>query len=428
MSEHPRRGSLLVVFLTVFIDLLGFGMVLPLLPIYAREFTLDETGVTLGLLAASFSAMQFLCAPFWGRLSDRVGRRPVLMVGLAGSVIFYSVFGLATSLRSLTWMFVSRIGAGIFGATIPTAQAYIADVTPPEQRARGMALIGAAFGLGFTFGPLLAATALLSSGSAGVSPWPGYTAAGLSSGALLLAWFALPESLQEPKRGAVHHIFDWHALRDAVTTPTIPGILAASFLSVLSFANFEAILAYLLKVPPEEGGFGYELIDVLVCFAALGFIFAMAQGVVRSLSRRMSETRMATLGAALAIVGFVLLAQATSARRIDWLMIAVLIESVGFAFIPPSLQSLISRRSAPTQQGGILGIGQSLSSLARISGHAVAFPLFFARGTLPFHAGAVLMSVALVLIVLYVRRGHDYAAETATAEGWQAGLESSASD
>src|SRR5205085_1547129 len=149
----PSRGSLLVIFLTVFIDLLGFGMVLPLLPIYARSFEIKQEGLVIGLLMASFSAMTFIFAPLWGRLSDRIGRRPVLIVGLAGSVAFYILFGLATVWKSLAWLFVARIGAGIAGATIPAAQAYVADVTSLKNRAKGMALIGAAFGLGFTFGP-----------------------------------------------------------------------------------------------------------------------------------------------------------------------------------------------------------------------------------------------------------------------------------
>ena len=176
MTEAPRRGSLLVIFLTVFVDLLGFGMVLPLLPIYAEQFTLDESGVQLGLLMASFSAMQFLFAPLWGRLSDRIGRRPVLMVGLGGSVLFYALFGVATVLRSIFWLFVARIGAGIAGATISTAQAYIADTTTLKERPKGMALIGAAFGLGFTFGPIFGYLAL-PGGKGDPGPGPGYAAA-----------------------------------------------------------------------------------------------------------------------------------------------------------------------------------------------------------------------------------------------------------
>src|SRR5688572_13611028 len=145
-----KRTSERAVFLTVVVDLIGFGIVLPLLPLYAERY--DAKGWQIGLLFSSFSAMQFLFAPIWGRISDRVGRRPVLLLGLAGSVVFYTVFGLADS---LAWLFVARIGAGVCGATISVSNAYIADVTPREQRARGMALIGAAFGIGFTIGPPL---------------------------------------------------------------------------------------------------------------------------------------------------------------------------------------------------------------------------------------------------------------------------------
>src|SRR3954454_3958052 len=137
-QDEPRGGSLLVIFLTVFIDLLGFGMVLPLLPIYAKSFGVEEKGWIIGVLMASFSAMTFIFAPLWGKASDRIGRRPVLIVGLIGSVGFYLLFGLATVWKSMAWLFVARIGAGIAGATIPAAQAYVADVTSLKNRAKGM--------------------------------------------------------------------------------------------------------------------------------------------------------------------------------------------------------------------------------------------------------------------------------------------------
>ena len=186
MHEGPRKASLLVIFLTVFIDLLGFGMVLPLLPIYAKDFAqqlgLEEghsrIGLLIGLLMSSFSIMQLIFAPLWGRLSDRVGRRPVLMVGLGASAVCYALFGVATIFKSLPLLFASRIGAGIAGATISTAQAYIADATSLDKRAKGMALIGAAFGLGFTFGPLFGFLAV-PSGQGDPGPGPGYAAAAL---------------------------------------------------------------------------------------------------------------------------------------------------------------------------------------------------------------------------------------------------------
>ena len=158
----PKKTTLLIVFVVVFIDLLGFGIVLPLLPRYGAHF--DASRMQLGLLMAAFSAMQFLFAPIWGSLSDRIGRRPVLIVGLVGSTVAYLLFGIATGLGRhgvmlgigvLPWLFVTRIAAGIAGATISTAQAVIADSTGSEGRGKGMALIGAAFGIGFTFGPLI---------------------------------------------------------------------------------------------------------------------------------------------------------------------------------------------------------------------------------------------------------------------------------
>ena len=159
-----NKATLFIVFLTVFIDLLGFGIVLPLLPRYGALF--NASGWQLGMLMASFSAMQFVFAPMWGALSDRIGRRPILMLGLAGSTISYGLFGLVSThgrdglilgFSPLVWMYVTRIGAGIAGATISTAQAVIADCTGAENRGKGMALIGAAFGIGFTFGPLIGA-------------------------------------------------------------------------------------------------------------------------------------------------------------------------------------------------------------------------------------------------------------------------------
>src|SRR5437763_7553181 len=186
-----RKPSLLVVFLTVFIDLVGFGIVLPLLPIYTRN--LGGTGFIIGVIMASYSAMQFLFAPAWGRLSDRIGRRPVLLVSTAGAAISYAVFAVGSGLSghfALWVLLVSRLFAGICGANITVAQAYIADITPPEERSRRMGLIGMAFGLGFTFGPSVGAFSHKWSGSAG----PGIVAASLCAATFILAFLILPES------------------------------------------------------------------------------------------------------------------------------------------------------------------------------------------------------------------------------------------
>jgi MFS family permease len=412
-ADSQTRGSLLVIFLTVFIDLLGFGMVLPLLPIYASDFGLAEHGWQIGALMASFSLMQFLFAPLWGRLSDRIGRRPVLIVGLLGSVVFYALFGVASIQKSLLLLFVARIGAGIAGATISTAQAYIADTTTPQTRARGMALIGAAFGLGFTFGPLLAAAAILSSGAnVSNSPWPGFVASGLSAVALLLAIFRLPESLKPGHSKMQLGIFNPQALSDALATPTIMPLLITSFISVVSFGGYETTVALLLKKV-----FELTLIQITLFFAYIGVVLSLVQGgLVRRMSGRVSEKRMATIGAALTIVGFLLLAWSSHEKRFWLVMIASGVEVSGFAFMTPSLQSLISRRSDPAKQGGILGVSQGVSALARIIGPLVAVPLFTnVSHTSPYFASIGLMVLGLAALLIGARGGRDYGAPTEVA-------------
>lgn len=410
MASNPSKSSLGIIFLTVFIDLLGFGMVLPLLPAYAAQFAVDESGWTIGLLMSSFSAMQFLFAPVWGRISDRVGRRPVLLIGLAGSVVFYALFGVAAMQRSLWLLFASRIGAGISGATISTAQAYIADATGLEGRARGMALIGAAFGLGFTFGPLLGAAALLGSTEHSTSPWPGFAAAGLSFVAVIVAYFRLPESLRPQSATTSHRWVDVRALRDALAIPSIGLLLLTSFVSVLSFANLESTLSLLLRM--EEGGFGFTYPRLLMVFAYVGFVLTFAQGfLVRRLATRVPEAFLAAGGAGVAAVGFLILAASVDQARLAWLFVGLFVEVTGFAFVTPSIQSLISRRSDPARQGGILGVGQSVTAMARIIGPVVGIRLFYAGSALPFWVATGIMLFALVIVITAARSGRDFAVE-----------------
>lgn len=424
-SNYESTGSpkvaLLIVFLVVFVDLLGFGMVLPLLPVYARELT--DSPAALGALMVSFSVMQLLFSPLWGRLSDRIGRRPVLLIGLAGSVVFYFIFGLATMWKSLTWMFISRIGAGVAGATISTAQAYIADVTTHENRARGMALIGAAFGLGFTVGPLLGALALVMAGdtgsgqpAGGLSPWPGYTAAIVSGLALLFALVRLPESTvlgeAEPARGR----FDLGSLIGALRIPSIAVLLATSFVCVFALANFEATLSFTVASFLNVERSSHK---ILLVFAFVGLVQALVQGIlVRRLAKRFDESLLATVGVVLAIVGYVLLAITGHPEygRLDLFMLAAAVEVSGIGFLDPSLRSLLSRRSNPADQGGILGAGESVGALARISGVYMGVQLYYLglalpypmATTLPFWAAAGLMALGLVLVRLAVRSGSDW--------------------
>jgi MFS family permease len=419
-GEGPRKTSLLLVFAIVCIDLLGFGLVLPLLPIYGEKLATGlpkaQVGMIVGMLMLSFPLMQFIFSPLWGRLSDRLGRRPVLLMSLAGSMFFYACFGLASLLQSLTWMFLSRIGAGIAAATIPTAQAYIADVTPPEKRARGMAMIGAAFGLGFTLGPLIGASAIfLSRDQSAVSPWPGFAAAILSGMALAVAFFKLPESLRTDEIPETRRHFDLGALRDILAVPSLGLLLVTSFAAVFSLANFESTLSFTIR--EEIRHVAQAMPDwmvqmrLMLVFAYIGVIQCLVQGVlVRRLANHLKESVLATIGSLLSIGGFVMLAILGGGTRggVGWLMVATAVEVSGIAFVFPAISSLISRRSDPAKQGGILGAGESVGSIARIAGFGAGVPLYFHDHRLPFETAAVLMAVALVLILIAVRMGQDW--------------------
>jgi MFS family permease len=428
MNQTTSKASLLVIFLTVFIDLLGFGIVLPLLPIYANDFAQAEgiahSGWLIGALMAIFSVMQFLFAPLWGRLSDRIGRRPVLMIGLGGSVVFYTLFGVATVWKDMTLLFVSRIGAGIAGATISTAQAYIADSTSLQDRPKGMALIGMAFGLGFTFGPLIGYLAV-PTGQGDPGPLPGYVAAGLSAVALLLAIFKLPESRRfdrpsEFRRGFI----DFAALKKALATPSIAMLLVAIFVLVFSFANFEVTLSLLIKDKPGEASpFGFTWGQVCLTYAYIGITLAIIQGgVVRRIAGRISEGILASSGALVEIVGFLLVVQAVEQKSTPLLLGALAVIVTGFSFMQPSLNSLLSRRSDPARQGGIFGVSQSVNSMARIFGSFIGIPLLKINNAVPYYLAVVLMALGFVLVVFAARGGADYAEPGQASEGVSDGL------
>jgi MFS family permease len=357
---------------------------------------------------AVFSVMQLFATPLWGRLSDHIGRRPVLMIGLAGSVIFYTMFGLATMLSSFWLLFASRVGAGIAGATISTAQAYIADTTTLGERPRGMALIGVAFGCGFTLGPLFGFLAVPRGDEAG--PWPGFAAAALSAVALLLAWVLLPESLHAKSESAARRRLHLQAVREALAIRSVGLLLVALFVCGFSVACVETTLGILIK--HEEGystAFQFGWKEVCMTYAMIGFTLVVVQGgIVRPLARRVSEGRLAEFGALTEVFGFGMMVYSIRQGSVTLLFLALIMIVSGFAFIQPSLHSLLSRRTDPAHQGAVLGVGQSVSALARICGSFIGIPLLMRSHTLPYYVGAALMAVSLVLIVIAARRGKDY--------------------
>ena len=443
-----RRASLLLIFLTVFIDLLGFAIVLPLIPRYGKHFEAD--GMIIGLLMASFSAMQFLFAPLWGRLSDRIGRRPVLLVGLAGSTLFYGLFGFAVTLgkggellglSTMTWLFITRIGAGIAGATIPTAQAYIADITGREERGKGMAIIGAAFGFGFTFGPLIGAIFASSEPGTESSGGPGYVAAVLSGIAAVTAFFVLPESLKksedhvEPGDGERRDWIDLSALKAAISIKAIGFVLLTMFFTTFAFAQFETTLSLLTRekgLSHQENGVdkqdaaeeqdsadqpdaasneGLSDRDNFFVFAYVGFILALSQGMlVRRLMPKVGEFRMGLAGIILMSLGMLLIGVTTESDSILLLYATLPICVIGFSALQPSLQSMLSLRSPEDRQGEFLAVGQSCSSLARILGPFVGLTLFDIDIAVPYLLGSGVMAMCILLLMSLRSDPHSSAA------------------
>lgn len=379
-----RKPGLLSIFLTVVIDLLGFGIVLPLLPLYADHYGASE--LMIGLLFTSFSAMQFAAAPLWGRWSDRVGRRPAILVGLTGSLLSYLLFAWAAHNESLAGLFASRITAGIFGGTIATAYAYIADVTPPKERGRGMALIGMAFGIGFTLGPAVGGL-----GHALHPAVPGLFAATFSLVALLYA----ARRLVEPERHVPAERTRWLDLavfRRAMRAKGVARILTLTFLTVTCFALMESTLALLAKRSYE-----FNQTQVGLLFSYLGFWSALTQGwIVRRWLKRIGEPRMATIGTMVLAIGLFGLSLAPS---VLWLGVLAPLAVLGFGMTLPSLNGLLSVRSGADVQGGVLGVSQSIQSLARIVGPLVGLPLFGLAAARPFQigAGAMLLGTLLAL-------------------------------
>jgi MFS family permease len=346
------------------------------------------------------------------------------MIGLGGSAVFYALFGWASVEQSYLLLLLSRIGAGIAGATISTAQAFIADVTTLENRPKGMALIGMAFGLGFTFGPLFGFLAVPYEG-APPGPWPGYAAAILSATALALAFLLLPESLRPGSESAHRKLFDTEGFRQALATPSIGMLLLAIFVCVFSFANFETTLSLLIwgnehiaaNAPGAAVGAGSEAASpfhfswgqVCLTYAYIGFTLAVVQGgFVRRLAHRAPEGVLAAFGAVVEAIGFALMVAAVSRGSVPLLLAALAVVVTGFAFMQPMLNSLLSRRTDPHKQGVILGVGQSVNALARIAGSGVGIPLLRLGLTTPYYIAAGLMALGVILVVIAARGGEDF--------------------
>jgi DHA1 family tetracycline resistance protein-like MFS transporter len=376
-DERVKRRALLAVFITIFVSLIGFGIVIPLLPFYAKRFQASE--LQIGLLFASFSVAQLVAAPILGDWSDRWGRRPVLILSLLGSAASFVMLALAPN---LFWLFVSRLLDGFTGGNITTARAYIADISPPERRARNFGLIGAAFGLGFILGPALGG-GLASFGLA----VPAWAAAAISLLAAAYAFVALPETahLVPAKRPS-----PWREMPTTLTRSPAARLLWMNFILWLGFSvyqtTFPLFAAMRFGLGPRE--IGYIL-------AVVGLVGALSQAVlVGRVVHALGEQRTLQVGLLLNIVG---LSGAAFTHSLALFYLLVGIASVGGALALPSVVSLISRSATEAEQGRIQGVSGSLESLARILAPIGGNGALKYSDALPYAAAAGLLVIGALL-------------------------------
>ncbi len=397
-----KRSPLHIILFVAFVDMIGFGLIIPLQASYAERLHAD--GLTFGLLVGVYSLMQLIFNPLLGRWSDKVGRRRVLLLSMAGSVISHVLLGVADLAVSLPLLFVARTLDGITGANIATAQAYIADVTTSENRAKGLGLFGAAFGLGFVVGPALGAgLAFLGrqvSGPTYGTSWPAFGAAVIAAVAFVLVWRYLPESrkLDSSTQQTTKSLGFWGRLRRAAAYPRFRELFVVVFLSNFAFVLLEVTFVYLCihRFAVTEVGTG-------LLFAYIGVIMVIVQGgFLGRLVRKYGETRLLSVAPFITAVGFLLLSAVanTEGQSAAWALVlfgCIWIAS-GQGLTGPNLNALISRQTSKEQQGLTLGLSQGIGSLARAVSPPLGGLLYELGPAWPYRVGAVI----LVVVGVYV--------------------------
>ncbi len=407
-----RKGALATVFLVVVIDLMGFGIVLPLLPFYASEFHVSAVGI--GLLYSIYSLAQLIFSPVWGRLSDKVGRRPVMLLSTFGAAMAYLLFAFS---HSFAMLFASRLIAGLMGGNVSTAQAYVADVTDAKERTKGMGLIGAAFGIGFVLGPAIATFLIHSSIQQGLvrlnlpvltalfarSPYaiPGIFAALLSLLSFIFVLTLLPEtapvftghgSASVERPGLFSQRF-WAGVRAKSTGSKgqlLPTLLLSLFLISVGhstlYSAFPLFCKRKLNLPPDAVG---------LLFTVMGIIAVLIQGgFIRVLQKRIAERRLYIAGCILMTLGLFLIPFARSEKG---LIVYLAVMAVGASLNGPTLNSLISQQAEPSEIGSFMGISQGMAALGRVVGPTWGGILFGLSYWAPFLATAGLVFLTVFL-------------------------------
>jgi MFS transporter, DHA1 family, tetracycline resistance protein len=406
-STNPPRSALGIIFLIVLLDLMGFGIIIPLLPLYAKKF--DASPLQVTVLFSIYSICQFLASPILGTISDRHGRRPVLVMSQIGSALGYVLLAIVTQLQwtnaalALGLIYLSRIIDGLSAGNISTAQAYISDVTTPENRAKGMGMIGAAFGVGFAVGPFLG-------GALGKHhpSWPGYAAAIFCTGAAILTWLRLPES-------RVHHEAQdevWlHPSRfgPILRSSMLVQLLLISFLTMAAFVIMESVIALFLAEHMHYG----EL-EVGLFFGFLGVVILIVQGgLIGRLTRAVGEWPLAIAGPLLVAIGMLCFARLGSTPVLGLLLIGGAINATGRSLQQPTMSSLISKFTPRADQGTVFGMYHGIGSLARVAGPIVAGMTYewhgrwFGNNTWPFVIAAITVTIGalwMLMVMMSVRR------------------------
>ncbi len=411
-----KRSPLLVIFITIFIDLIGFGIVIPVLPFYVESSKFNATPRSVGLLFASYSVMQLIFSPILGRLSDKYGRRPVLFFSLLGTSLGFLVMGFATTL----WMlFAGRILDGITGGNISTAQAYIADITAPEERAKGMGIVGAAFGLGFIFGPPIGGI---------MSRWgisvPFIFAAGLAFANAILLYFTLPETVtpDHPARARTTES-RWALMMRSIKQTRLAFVLLIYFLFVVAFSIMTTTFALYTMYR-----FGYDAQHNGYLFLFIGTIAAIVQGtLIGKLVKRFGELPLVVAGALMFTVSlFIVPFVGPQAGGLAALLMITCVLAIGNSLATPALTSLSSKSVSRGEQGSVLGVTQSAASLARVVGPLLSAFLIYSA-TAPKHisdvsvratfwTAAAIMFIAFLAAVYFTRSHAREYTETEVAQ------------